>query len=372
MDIKILAIDDVAAHTEQLVDLLDGKEIAGHNIIVHTENDFEQGIQKLLEYNYDIVILDVYQGDPSEDNDNLQGKVVLEKIKETVPIAVILHTALPAHVQDLATDIVRVVSKDEGDIKAEVESLIQGGVPLIKKKLIEHVHKELTKYYWEFAEKHPELIKAAEDNHLFEHLITRRLALTLDDEGVSKIFGDGISQGMVHPLSMYVFPPIEGNYRMGDILKKADDNTFWVVMTPSCDLAHEGKTKHILLAPATRLKDRTEYINYQTTKSNGSKGELTKLIKSANDKYYFLPRIAMIDMPDLIVELQQLTSVLLEVFSGYDNIATLDDPYAQDLLSKFTRLYNRPGSPDIDDQHILGYLESEFEDNSDDSAQAAK
>ena len=356
-EIRILAIDDNQAHTEQLVDLLDGKTISGCNVSVEAINNFSDGMAALADKDYDIVILDVYEGEPSDENDNLHGKRVLEQIKQTVPIAVVLYTALPAHVEDLKSDIVRVVSKIDGDINAEIESLITGGVPLIKQKLISHVHKELTKYYWEFAEKHPELIATASTDHLFEYLIARRLALTLDKQGTQQIFGDGIRDDKVHPLSMYIFPPIEERHEMGDILKKDDDGTYWVILTPSCDFA-QNKADYILLASATDLILHKDYTKYVSDKPRYA-DNLKRLIKSTrNERYYFLPKIEMIGMPDLVIDLQALSTFPTSNFSGYSNIAKLDDPYAQDLLSMFTRSQNRPGSPDIDEEHVIGYLAS--------------
>lgn len=370
--IRILAVDDDPAHTEQLSDLLDGKTLAECAVAVQVENDFSKAMEKLQEKEYDIIILDVYQGEPTEENNNLQGKEVLTQIKQAVPIAVILHTALPEHVEEFRSDIVRIVPKSNGDIKAEVESLIHGGVPLIKQKLLKHVRDQLTKYYWEFAEKHPDLIATASEDHLFEYLIARRLALTLNKDGTKQIFGDGIGDDKVHPLSMYIFPPIETRYEMGDILRKNDDGAYWVVMTPSCDFAQK-KAKYILLAAAIPLTDHEDYRKYASNKSSKHKENLTRLVKSTrNERYYFLPKIQMIEMPDLVIDLQQVASFTFEGFEGYTNIAKLDDPYSQDLMAMFTRSQNRPGSPDIDDSHVIGYLDTEIGSQTEGTSEAAK
>lgn len=369
--IRVLAIDDNPAHTEQIKDLLDGKVISECTLSVDIENNFSNGLSTLQGKEYDIVILDVYEGDPSEENRNLHGQEVLGQIKQAVPIAVILYTALPAHVEDLASPIVRVVSKNGGDIEEEIKSLIDGGLPLIKQKFIAHLHKELTEYYWEFAEKHPELIATVNDDHLFEYLIARRLALTLNKENTNQIFGDGIGDNKVHPLSMYIFPPlVTDRFEMGDILKK-DDDSYWIVLTPSCDFAH-NKAEHILLASAAGLSEHKDFIKYQSNKTKYA-DNLKRLIKSTrNERYYFLPKIQMIGMPDLVIDLQVLTSFPTDGFSGYSKIAKLDDPYAQDLQAMFTRSQNRPGSPDIDEDHVIEYLNEGDQETIDDATEAAK
>ena len=72
--IKILIIDDDVAVCRQIVDLLNNADIAGCKILIESESDFEGGKLRLQNGDYDVVILDVYRGQPLEANQDLAGK----------------------------------------------------------------------------------------------------------------------------------------------------------------------------------------------------------------------------------------------------------------------------------------------------------
>lgn len=374
--LNILAIDDDATVTDQIRDLLDDAEIEGCKISVETENNFEDGKKHLQEKNYDVVILDVYRGSPSEKNNDLPGKSILEEIKQTVPIAIIFYTGLTTHVQDCASAMIRVVSKATGGaLEAEIASLIRTGLPLIRRKINNHIQETLKAYYWEFVDKHSDLVFASGDDSLLEYLLLRRLAATLNREGVTKIFGKTFSPEKIHPLSFYICPPFQEDvYEMGDILKKDIDGSFHVVLTPSCDLAQK-KADYLLLIPTTLLKETVEYKKYIECKNlnteeslkklSGFKDSLVRLICSRkSDRFFFLPRNEFINMPDVVLDFQQGVNHKIEQVTGYNlvgykKVCKIDDPFAQDMLATFIRNKNRPGSPDLDADHIVRCLEAE-------------
>lgn len=369
--IKILIIDDDAVVCKQIVDLLNNTEIAGCKILIESESNFENGKLHLQNGNYDVVILDVYRGQPSETNQDLVGKEILEEIKRTTPIAVIFYTGLVTHVESLKSDIVRIVSKSTGSIENELKLLIETGIPLIRKKLVKHTQETLRDYYWGFVDGNTGLVRNSENKALSEYLFLRRLATTLTRNGMTKIFGNSISADKVHPLEFYVCPPIEGSiYETGDILKKDADNSFYVVLTPSCDFA-QRKADYILLVSGTLLTEFAEYVKYQENRGNATNKEnLVRLIESRkSDRYFFLPRNELIGMPDLVLDFQKVTSHPLVGFNGYEKIAKIDDPFAQDMLAMFVRNKNRPGSPDLDTNHVLKYLNEESEQTSDEGDQ---
>lgn len=375
-EIKILAIDDDSTVTNQIRDLIHDAEIEGCRISVEVENNFETGKQLLQQKDYDVVILDVYRGDPLDSNRDLPGKEILDDIKLTVPIAVIFYTGLTTHIQDCASSMVRVVSKTTaGGLEAELASLIKTGLPLIRKKITQHAHKIMRAYYWEFVDQHSDLVAASADDALLEYLLLRRLASTLNREGVTKIFGKTLSPEKIHPLGFYICPPFQEDvYEMGDILKKEDDNSFHIVLTPSCDLAQK-KADYILLVPTMQLKETTEYKKYIECKNLDTAESLKKLpsLKDAlirlissrkSDRFFFLPRNEFIGMSDVVLDFQQGFNHKIEEdtghkLAGYKKVCKIDDPFAQDMLATFIRNKNRPGSPDLDAEHVLGYLDAE-------------
>ncbi len=359
--LRVLYVDDEAATAQQAKDLYDESEIAGYKIEFDTVTDFDKAINQLSRSNYDIVILDVYQGKPALDNDNLKGKEVLERIKATTPVTVIMYTALPAQVKDLKSPMVKVLSKAEDDLGKAIEREIESGIPAVKHRLLGHINSELTKYYWGFAEDKADLLATTKDDHLFEYLVARSLASTLDGEGATKLFGGTIDSDNVHPWRMYIIPPSSNEAsKMGQIVLK--DGTYRIVLTPSCDFAN-NKAAYVLTALCDKLEGNQEVTRllnrYKADTTNpGKKAELAQFLKSnTNDRHFFLPSVDILDLPSLVIDLQSISSIeISELRNSYVVTAELDTPYAQDLQAKFTRYNNRPGTPDIDTEHLISNL----------------
>jgi len=374
-NIKILTIDDDATITKQIQDLFHDEVIEGHKILVDVENDFATGMARLLEGEYDIVVLDVYKGEPTEGNANQPGREILEEIKTTVPITLVFYTGLTSHIEECASDIVRVVSKTtSGGLETEITSLIKTGFPLIRKRISKHINDVLREYYWEVVDNYADSNKVSGEEALLEYLLLRRLAATLNREGATKIFGKAISSEKVHPLGFYICPPLQNDtYEMGDVLKR-DDGSFHVVMTPSCDLANK-KADYLLLVPTIKLKDTPEYKKYvecvklnteeSLKKLSNNKESLSRVIGSRNsDRYFFLPHNEFVGMPDMVIDFQQSSNHKIEVesaykLSGYSKVLKIDDPFAQNMLATFIRNKNRPGSPDLDTDYIIAAIDAE-------------
>ena len=75
--------------------------------------------------------------------------------------------------------------------------------------------------------------------------------------------------------------------------------------------------------------------------------------KGQPDRFHYLP--GAFDLPHLIVDFQQVLTVPREALSedGVVRVATLDEPYGAELVSRFTNYLNRIGSPDLDVESIL-------------------
>lgn len=361
--LRILYVDDEADTAEQIKDLYNGIEMSGYQLEVDIVTDFDHAIENLQKSHYDIAVLDVYQGTPTPENENLKGEEVLKLIQKTTPVTVILYTALPDQVKHLESPMVKVLSKAVDDLGLAIEEYIESGIPLLKKRLLDHFNDELTKYYWEFAQGQPDLLATAKDDHLFEHLVTRRLASTLDENGATKMFGGSITDDKVHPWRMFIIPPTSNlAERMGQVVQIEDE--YWIILTPSCDFAQK-KADYVLLASCTKLREHKEggklveqYEGASPEAKADKAGRLSQFLKSnMGDRNFFLPSIDILDIPALVVDLQQVKSVQIsEVQEKYKVVAELDTPYAQDLQSKFTRYNNRPGTPDIETTELINNI----------------
>lgn len=133
-------------------------------------------------------------------------------------------------------------------------------------------------------------------------------------------------------------------------------------MNPCCDFSHQN-VDLALFSNCTLLEDQSEYQAYKADPGNtGNKGKLKSLIKDHREnhqpeRFFFLPKAFSI--PDMVVDFQKLVTIelttLKEMCSDgtYVRAASLDSPFAETLLNKFSHYYGRIGKPDLRDDLVF-------------------
>ena len=79
MNLNILFVDDDDKIRTNLVKIFDKEVIEGHTLITSGASTFEEGMNLVIENDYDIVILDLYKGEPIDGNEKL-GLDILKQI----------------------------------------------------------------------------------------------------------------------------------------------------------------------------------------------------------------------------------------------------------------------------------------------------
>ena len=85
------------------------------------------------------------------------------------------------------------------------------------------------------------------------------------DDLVVRLGGDppsGDQEALVSPIRYYIIPPVSARRLVGDLLHGTIDGIedYWVLLTPSCDLARDPvKAEWVLLAPCDPLIETVEY-----------------------------------------------------------------------------------------------------------------
>jgi len=79
------------------------------------------------------------------------------------------------------------------------------------------------------------------------------------------------------------------------------------------------------------------------------------------DRYKFLPGTFFI--PDLVADFQQLRTVKIDSMKDFVQIATVDSPFAESIVARFARYFNRLGTPDIDKTVVISRLQSRLSDS---------
>lgn len=204
-------------------------------------------------------------------------------------------------------------------------------------------------------------------------VLARRLVLSLDGPNIAGLITalggqeKPIVAGSVHPLHYYVIPPLSGVGPLaGDIYhgKVNQYEGYWVILTPSCDFpVRNGKTKAewVLFARCILLTECAEYISWKGAEEQAKKTKknlLEQLVKNNRstqpERYYYLP--AAFTLPDMIIDFQQTERLDRDQLDKLTRTASLDSPFAEALLARFSRYLGRIGTPDLDNELIMKRL----------------
>src|SRR5205814_2091895 len=90
-------------------------------------------------------------------------------------------------------------------------------------------------------------------------------------------------QGRVPAMRYYVLPPVEETHLSGDLFlgRLGERDGYWVLLTPSCDLAQDPpKSEWALLAACLPLEDQDEYKDWHEDQGPGRTERLGALMRN--------------------------------------------------------------------------------------------
>jgi DNA-binding response OmpR family regulator len=362
MQLKVLFVEDDEKLGENLVRSFTDMEIAGHQIKPELQTSFDKAVSTISHYDYDIVILDLYQDQGTKDEE--AGIKILEKIRQTAFVPVIFYTGHAYKITDLSSEIVGVVNKAEGidGLVKEMERIISSKLALIKGRIYNHLREFLRQYFWETVDTHKEIFKPGQSDVSLGYLLLRRFANSLSKENIKDLlWDDKIDSHKVHPMEFYIFPVTSKEYEAGEIVK--NDDGIYVLLTPSCDFvsrtkkdgSSERKVGSVLLAKVIELDAFSQLQAYKDNQNKENRNRLIAIISNnLSDRFFFLPKTPFIN--NSVIDFQKKIMVEYEQLSTFQRVAKLDAPISESMISSFIRYYNRIGFPDIDADYVLNNL----------------
>ena len=408
---QILLIEDDPVVAEATAGTLLRRPVGenGQMATVDIAEGFQSGIEKLETTRYDLVVLDIRDEsaeahEPAElDGDETTtsdiGITLYEEIRRRRSVPIVFYSAVAHLVSDQQNPpFVSVVNKtdpDENALRIAVTAAIDSRLPALNRALSQHTQEVLRTYTQQFVEPHWADLRQPSREPDLAHLLARRLAVSLSDGSGLQRELEAVpgpipapSNDYVHPMRMYVIPPI-GDWTTGDlvlgeqtkepaafrtalpenaespeegdslVVRELDDSNpplsgYWIMLTPACDLV-EGRRKaeFVVLARCKPISDEDEALAWVAdTASNKKRQSLDALLSNNRkdnkqaDRYHALPPAW--DVPGLVIDFQQISHVSYEDLLKFRRIATLDDPYCQAMVSRFGRYLGRLGTPDVD------------------------
>jgi len=376
---NVLLVEDDETVRRQVREYLAGDVFASRRLNINDIAEIDQALNLIHERKADLVILDVYRGTARRGGEQA-GIRVLESIKRSGFVAVVLYTALPEGLDGQQSSFVRLVGKDAGGLerlKTEITDLFRIRVPQVHRAIVNHLDRALCSYMWEFVQARWNEFSSLVDKPEFLRLVVQRLAMTFSREGIDQMTaevygttatGQPPSADTVHPAEYYIKPPIGNDPALGDIrLRQSGGNTeFLVVLWPTCDMVSSGgrtpKTDCVLCARAFLVKDATEVAEWITSPSNTKQKQkrVERLVKNTReespDRYHFLPGVW--DIPDLLVDFQKLEHLPLSHVKALACPATLASPFAESIGSRFQRYISRVGTPDLNVSDVVAQIKA--------------
>jgi CheY-like chemotaxis protein len=368
---NVLLVEDDATVRRQVCEYLAEESFASRKLIISEIPDLDKALNLIHERKADLVILDIYRGTARKGGEQT-GIRILESIKKSGFVPVVLYTALPEGLEEQQSSFVRLVGKDVGGLerlKAEITELFRIHVPQVHRAVVNHLDRALCSYMWEFVQAHWAEFSSLADKPEFLRLIVQRLAMTFAREGIGKmteeVYGilaaEATNVDTVHPAEYYIKPPIGQDPMLGDIrLRQSMEKIeYLVVLWPSCDMVSTGgrkpKTQQVLCARSALAKDAPEVVDWVNDPSNTKEKKVKRLVKNTRDespeRYHFLPGVW--DIPNLVVDFQALEHITLSEVRAYTCLGTLASPFAEALGARFQRYIGRIGTPDLEVNTIL-------------------
>lgn len=214
----VLLVEDNSTTRQEIRDYLSDLRIDGKPLIFHEIAEWREADWLIRERKADLVILDIYRGEARVGGEKV-GERVLDKIRQTGFVSVILYTNLPEGLAENINEFVRLVPKLDGlpALRKAVESLFATKVPQIHRAIVNQMDRSLCNYMWGFVVEQWENLKEIADKPEFLRLLVQRLAISIVREGinpaVAEVFGHlhGVPnpEGKIHPAEMYIKPCLE-------------------------------------------------------------------------------------------------------------------------------------------------------------------
>ncbi len=181
---------------------------------------------------------------------------------------------------------------------------------------------------------------------LLRHTLNHLLQL-LEDDG----------EELHYPEEVYLHPPLTEELRRGSLVKKKNEDRWFAVMNPACDLVvrkNSGmNTDRIIIVEVDPAKVLFPWFP-KANLSNAEKGKLKTAFQNKGLAYYhWLPKTDFFEGGFL--NFRKLFSFKTEEFGEKFDVPQIQisPSFMKDITARFSSYYARQGQPDIDSSKFV-------------------
>jgi len=372
---NVLLVEDNETVRRQVREYLSEESFDARKLAITDIACLDEALNVVHERKADLIILDVYRG-AAQCGGEQTGIQVLDRIKHSGFVPVVVYTALPEGLEAHESPFVRLVGKEAGGLdklRDTIAELFRLRVPQVHRAIVNHMDQTMCAYMWGFVQEHWTEIESLVDKPEFLRLVVQRLAWTFARAGirpmVEEVYGASTevspeNSDSVHPAEFYIKPPIGEDLMLGDVrLRQTDEHDeYLLVLWPTCDMVSCGgrtpKTESVLCARGLLARETSEITAWLASPSSSKQKKVERLLRNARaespDRYHFLPGVW--DIPDLLVDFQALEHLPLAEVSNYPCLGTVSSPFCEALAIRFQRYIGRIGTPDLDANTVLAKI----------------
>lgn len=375
-EIKLLLIDDDNEQGELLENVINDFNAEGgdNQLSFYTVKTPEEAMIALYSKSFQVIIIDLKllaNDDAVDDDEEISGNILLKQIIEKEIIPIVVRTGFPEKISSkINKDIVKVYPKDEPliDIINELINSYSDSVFRIFGSKGE-ISKNIKELFWSiipecFSNNNAEVSSLSFEKK--ETVIIRYISSWFNNK---YMFDEKYIDA--DPIEMYMFPnPIEQVCNC-DIYEKKDNNIcdYYIVLTPSCDLANK-KIDEVILCKIKNYDEIPDFIDTlnryklepskETNKTKKAKESLAKWFRNAHTdsiRYHFLPKFSKFSGG--FVDFRSIISLKYNRETGkiddtnYKKIGVITESFKRDIVARFSSYYHRQGQPEFNCDSVL-------------------
>lgn len=325
-----------------------------------SELNFDQGKKLISDQRFDMVVLDWMEGDNPQDD---TGLGIWQQMWQSRLVPIIIFTARDSVAFDppIPTDhplLHYMIKRGTGGPQLVAERLSEMRETAMS---LRSVDDEIGKVFrdvvgssvvaiWEHGE------SEQDRRTMLIRSVRRRIAAMMD------LYPSG---ERLHSSEQYIYPPIGESLLTGDILIKTgsdhtDAESFYVVLSPSCDLEMRGGScaiDEILVARCEPIKQWCNKISIGNPPSSGQDKRLGKLVTALSQPQAggLMPMPSFGSrIPHMAVNLKRLVLLPMTEIDvtgngkKYHRIASVDSPFREQVTWGYMLVAGRPGMPNRD------------------------
>lgn len=297
-------------------------------------------------HRFDAAIIDLrLQVEQGISENNAHGNHLVQHILDAHPLGIIIYTgqSADANIPGYAKRQVKIVDKGDG-IDPVIEWLKENKDVFLKLRGAKSAfYRETAKIFfnsiwprWQYWTTN------ADDSNQLTDIVARHVVAHVHDALLSA-GGDS-----THPEETYFVPPLKSRLDTGDLIDY--QGRTWIVVTPRCDLAHQGKVTTILLAACEDISEEWKKLTSNDSKTSKDRvGKLTQHTGS-HKKHFLFP---MMDLNSTsrgpwMVTFDELLGVPSEkAFEELTPIrfASLAPLFVPSLVERLGAYFSRIGTP---------------------------